>query len=437
MAERLYLIRINLESFLGPMTADDVRAAYKKMQFGLHDEIAASNRDWIAFDDLARLRATYPELVEIVKKEMLSGWGKTEAYVSKSDKEPLYVSPSRSPRSNQSWVRHIILAAVLALVGGGTFWIVQSSGQLASRVNELSDPLLDKANDELATGNLERFDGFIEKSLPQILDSMNKRRGAPDNWLPYLRTYAFRHEGKVDGVDMKLLRGNARASAPRDCSLESWRQRWKASVGEWDPFLKSKQIPNKEWAKVLVWDPYWIRYRSPQKGWIDPSSYYEGCLTMALKALQQSDIEPTHTERKAVLIARLQWMLQQIGDDLTGADYSMAGGLWVLSCMESARQQDEVQKCQSSVALEEDWLRLIQSRAVMARIRIIVNGKNIKPTQMPAFQQLVNDVKAIDPITGFEYVSEQKFLQQVIVNDGKVNQARNVIRSRIPDFHFE
>ena len=75
MSERLYLIRIDMERFLGPLSQKEMREAYRRMEFGLQDEIAASNKLWVSFDDLELVKRHYPELVGFVKKEMLSGWG--------------------------------------------------------------------------------------------------------------------------------------------------------------------------------------------------------------------------------------------------------------------------------------------------------------------------------------------------------------------------
>ena len=74
MSDKLYLIRVDMERFIGPLTLREVRESYRRMEFGLQDEIAASNRAWVAFDDLERVKRYYPELVGLIKREMLSGW---------------------------------------------------------------------------------------------------------------------------------------------------------------------------------------------------------------------------------------------------------------------------------------------------------------------------------------------------------------------------
>ena len=78
MSEKLYLIRVDMERFIGPLTLKEVRDSYRRMEFGLQDEIASSNKPWVAFDDLERINRIYPELGNLIKKEMLSGWGSTE-----------------------------------------------------------------------------------------------------------------------------------------------------------------------------------------------------------------------------------------------------------------------------------------------------------------------------------------------------------------------
>src|SRR4051812_11628672 len=72
---KLYLIRRNLENFSGPMTLGEMKEAYKRMAFGLQDEVSGHCGPWVSLEDLVRVKKHYPEVARIVNEEMLAGWG--------------------------------------------------------------------------------------------------------------------------------------------------------------------------------------------------------------------------------------------------------------------------------------------------------------------------------------------------------------------------
>src|SRR4051812_38773305 len=72
---KFYLIRRNLEAFIGPMTLAEMKEAYKRMQFGLQDEVSGHCGPWVSFDNIERVRKHYPEVARIVSEDMLAGWG--------------------------------------------------------------------------------------------------------------------------------------------------------------------------------------------------------------------------------------------------------------------------------------------------------------------------------------------------------------------------
>lgn len=448
MAEKLYLIRINLESFIGPMTMSDVKKAFKRMDFGLQDEIAGSNREWVAFDDLPRIKRYYPEFFDWVRKDMLAGWGKTEAHMVRIDStESKRTSSSSSrgstrrssssssdPRRRSSGGKSTLFL-MMALVGMVTFLVVRY-GELPTKLIAKTNPLLGKAIEYTEEGNLQRFDAHMEKNLPEILETVRSEKGALTTWIPYLRAYAFHGTGKIDGLDSHYLLGS-KAIVPKDCSVDSWKNRWRASMDEWRGFMDGTQLINKEWNRILLWDPYWLRSRTPQKGWIDPGSAYEACLLMAIRALTQTDVDSSRQEMRQMMQARLNWILRQLNDASGGQEFSMSGSIWVLSCFESADKLDALQECMDGHNFDKEWSRFMQGRLSIHRGRVLTSTKVVKPAQLDVLKTVLEQTRPIDPYTSFDYQPELRLFQQVLSNGGKVSAARSALRVKYPEFYVD
>lgn len=454
MAEKLYLIRINLESFIGPMSMSEVKKAFKRMDFGLQDEIAGSNREWVAFDDLPRIKRYYPEFFDWVRKDMLAGWGKTEAHMVRIDSgESKRSSSSSSSSSTKGSSRRggssgssdsrrrssnggkSTMFLLMALVGLVTFLVVRY-GELPTKLIAKTNPLLGKAIEYTEEGNLQKFDAHMEKNLPEILEATRTEKGALTTWLPYLRAYAFHGVGKIDGLDPRYLLGS-KAIVPKDCSLDSWKNRWRGSVDEWRGFMDGTMLTNKEWNRVLLWDPYWLRSRTPQKGWIDPGSAYEACLLMASRALSQVDVDSSRGELRQMMQARLNWILRQLNDSSGGQEFSMSGSIWVLSCFESADKMEALHDCMDGHSFDKEWSRLMQGRLFIHRGRILTSTKTVKPAQLDVLKTVLEQTRPVDPYTGFDYQPELRLFQQVLSNGGKVSAARSALRVKYPEFYVE
>ena len=72
---KLYLIRRNLEGFSGPMSLMELKDAFKRMQFGLSDEVSGHCGPWVTMDNLEKVKKTYPEVARIVYEDLASEWG--------------------------------------------------------------------------------------------------------------------------------------------------------------------------------------------------------------------------------------------------------------------------------------------------------------------------------------------------------------------------
>lgn len=227
MAERLYLIRINVESFLGPFTLDGVRSEYKKMHFGLQDEIAASNKPWVAFDDLPKIQKIYPELLPMIKKEMLSGWAVTDNLNTKIINN---VSHERKPKKGGVFSK-VLLLLIASFVGVSAFYLFRNK-QYAMKFLSQKDPHVKKAQEYLDQKKSVHFEAYMDKYRKKIVKSRNLKQ-----WLPYLRLVAFSRNGSIDGLRSRVLRGSgSTVFAPKDCSVGAWKHRWEKSTSEWRSF---------------------------------------------------------------------------------------------------------------------------------------------------------------------------------------------------------
>ena len=71
----MYVVRRNLETFLGPMNIEELKRAQNAMEFGLHDEIAGNCGEWVRFDKPGEMGLHYPEVIDAISKEMFESWG--------------------------------------------------------------------------------------------------------------------------------------------------------------------------------------------------------------------------------------------------------------------------------------------------------------------------------------------------------------------------
>jgi hypothetical protein len=431
MSEKLYLIRINLESYLGPMLLRDVRTSYKKMLFGLQDEIAGSNNQWVAFDDLEKMERVYPELVETVRKEMLAGWAISEPTALK-------LSSSRKSRGKDPFKTiflPLIISLIICLIGMVLIFSLKNGGASRTFLAK-KDPYVERVTEFLATGKRVQAEAYIDRYQKQIVKSRNIRE-----WLPYLRMVAYSRDGQFEGLKSSLLRSGQSWTAPLDCSQASWKTRWERSRGEWTDFFEGKDIPKKEWSKILLWDPFWILRRSQLTDWIEPSSYYEACLRMSIQGLQALEIAPTDTvldEQRKTLLSRLQWMLSILKGTPLQGEFQMSGVMWALSCIESSEEKNSGNECVASNEWSEDWSKILKARLNWRQTSILLmNKKIIKNPQFDEFRQGVERLVPLDPMTGFDYQPEMRFYQQIIITGGNIAAAIEEMKGRLSGYSFD
>ncbi len=271
---KLFLIRRNLETFTGPMTLSEMKDAYKRMQFGLQDEVAGHCGPWVSFDNLSDIKKHYPEIARIVNEDMLAGWG-----VSDHGTRIVNEDTKRIDTKSSKGIGLALAFLAIALAAFAAAVYMANGAKMSGKSKDEGDGLtIDQIQGYIEKGDAAGFEDFMNSHMDEMVERTSRPKKAEAQWLPYLRLFAFSHEGQIAGLPAKYLRGSV-AAAPVDCSLKMWRKRWRMSVKNWNEVVVQRKFVRAHWARVLAWDPTWIRRRD-NKGWLGNQNYYVGCLTM-------------------------------------------------------------------------------------------------------------------------------------------------------------
>ena len=159
---KLYLIRRNLESFLGPLTLEELKKSYQRMEFGLQDEVAGSYGRWIAFDDLDRIQDHYPELTPVIRETMLGGWGFSQNTATRIIDRGNSGKREKSKGGGLSF--GVTLLLVLVLVGMSAYYVARHT-QVGHRFFNISksDPI-SKFDEMLRSGERSSFLNLFKKN---------------------------------------------------------------------------------------------------------------------------------------------------------------------------------------------------------------------------------------------------------------------------------
>ncbi|NRA64087.1 MAG: hypothetical protein HRU19_06355 [Pseudobacteriovorax sp.] len=432
MADKLYLIRVDMERFIGPATLREVRDAYRRMEFGLQDEIASSNKPWVAFDDLERINRIYPELANLIKKEMLSGWGSTEP-------ESKVGSQSESPESKVRKSKGLFLKLGFVIMGvllAGVLELLFKDYKWQDISHMVQDTAYARAIFYFGDKYNAKFESHMDRNQKSISKSL-KKRGKAAYWLPYVRAVAFSRDGTWKGVSQKKLRGKDAANAPQDCSLAAWKNRWSNSQDKWKPFLDGKILPSEDWARLLVWDENWVKQRTINDQWKWPLNYYAACMRMARKALRKTVKLEDSIEAK-IFDSRLKWAISFVNDEEYGNEFEMFGGLWSLSCIESTVDSEEINKCLENKGFSKSWKDLLDRRVKLRRARIILaNYSKLSESNLKNLKSSIEKIVLKDPFIKFDYREELKFFQLLIQRGGDQESLEKMFREKKAPLKFE
>ena len=421
---KLYLVRRNLEVFTGPMTLVEMHEAYKHMQFGLQDEVAGHCGPWVTFENLERIKKQYPEVARIVYEEMMAGWNVG------SDSEGKLINEDTKRLAIKS-VRGISLAVFFLVIAVAAFvaaLYMASSGKAAVKGKEQQESALRPRDlqDMLERRDNVGFDRYMELHGGELVAQISQRQVVEESWLPYLRQFAFAHDGQFAGLNPKYLRGSATAAAPVDCSLQIWRRRWRSSSKDWNDLLVGHELVRAHWARLMAWDPYWIKRRE-HTGWIGAQNYYTACLSMADKALTEVGAElvkitPTDEWDKlgyARLKARLAWLQVSLKGTAVGAVAAMPEAAMVLvndsssvalwTCFEAATDLGALTGCRRGMGGEKDttWQAYNEERYGWNLLRLAASTHGTLSADMRGLMlRLGPKINKEDHFTRFDYRPE-------------------------------
>ncbi|HYX33105.1 MAG TPA: hypothetical protein VE954_08305 [Oligoflexus sp.] len=434
--DKLYLIRVDMERFLGPYSLKQVKEAYSRMEFGLQDEVAGSLRQWVAFDDFESIRKHYPELVQLVQREMLSGWGVSTHSAMGTSPLPAKVKAPSKPRSGSSVPVLFILVLVLFVVLGVVGISLYKDGEFGHLVGMIKDRQLYNAKVQYGDQYNAKFEAFMDRNREMINAALKKKKTST-LWLPYVRAVAFEKDGRWDGLSAKKLRGQADGFLPQDCSMGAWEQRWTQSRDQWARFLDGREFPKEEWAYLLALDPHWIRTRTPAPGWLNPGSYAEACLRMAVKAMQRLTGDNMSWEAK-VFVSRMRWQIGVIKAQVPDEDFEMSGTLWALSCIEDAREESALKNCLGSVNPKPGWREAFDVSVLQRKIELALTGRNtVEAEQLGALEALVSDFGNRAPNYYLPREPELKFYQEIVQQKGNISDAQNLMQQKYPAMNFQ
>jgi hypothetical protein len=443
---KLYLIRRNLETFVGPLALSEMKEAYKRMDFGLQDEVSGHCGPWVTFEDLAAIKKTYPEIARIVHEDMLAGWGVSDhagARIGAEDTKRIQVNTGKG-------VGLALTFLVIALAAFAAAVYMANGNRMSGKAAPAVDLTPEAAQSLLDKGDEQQFNALIEANLPTLVERVNRAKNPDAGWTPYLRHYAFNHDGQIDGLAPKLLRGSSAPSAPVDCSLKMWRRRWRTSLKLWNGFVTERRLIRAHWARVLAWDPHWIRRRAA-KGWLPGENFYIGCLSMAEKALTEMQTDTSLVTTSAdwekmgiVKIAqRLQWLQGSARGYSIGATRSVASpdnpiSLW--TCYEAAGDFKELGKCRDAVQSGSDqdaWYLYSEERYSWNLLRIAAGQKgNLSTDALNLLGQQAARVGRTDFFTRFDYRPEQRLFKTLLKQGVPVEKSVEKAESEFPDIRL-
>ncbi len=413
---KLFLIRRNMESFTGPLSLVEMKEAYKRMAFGLQDEVSGHCGPWVSFDNLEQIKRIYPDVARIVHEDMLAGWGVSGHGERMGGEKTAQLQIKRSKGLGLA-----IAFAVIALCAFLAAVFMASGGKLSSKAKEPSAlPGPDVPFVMLERRDFGAFTAFMTEQLDTIVDKVLKERKADSPWLPLVRRHAFMTDGTAGALPSKLMRGEGALAAPTDCSLKSWKKRWRAASKQTGPFVSEKKLQNQHWARLLAWDPHWVKRRE-HAGWIAPDNYYVGCLEMADRALTDVASEMSISETAAwdknglaAVRIRLQWVLEMARDGSSRAPTSVAAGdpLSQWTCYEAAKDAATLVKCKDAAGAgpaEDPWVSYTEDRFGWSYVRIAAHQKGALPAEVAdRIAQLAGRLGKADYFTRFDYRAELK-----------------------------
>lgn len=448
---RYYLVRRESREFIGPMMIDEFKNRLERMDFGMQDEVASHCGPWLVLDHKEDVSKHYPEISTALGDSLPLSWrevtGHAQVISRKDSRRDKKKQPSTKKSHSQSrdgfneFLRQKKIRSQRIKIGA--FAVLATSAILAGIILSKKEDS-PSITEMTALANKSDPSEFLTimglKVIPNVgrLVKSNKVQVA---WAPLLRMYAFYTTGSIDGVSPKLIRGELSAAAPQDCSVESWKLRWRENAGQVVQFLQGRALSKNPWTKVLSIDPNWLRRRS-FKGWLKPRSYYEGCIMTAATAMRSiagdssfgSEPQDGVTADVLTMVSRrLQQQLDMIttGRVITASDKNSVLG--AMTCVESWGSIPDLDSCRSSIT-EGPLKPLMDEKYGMALVRVAVNQAQGAPDPKltMAIQSYLPKMGAEDLMSRLDVTAEFKLLTY-LSNGGSVDLSLTKVEQEYVD----
>jgi len=377
------------------------------------------------------MRKQYPDLADVVLKEMLGGWGVSQHPGSTTIRPTRVLSDSAS---NRSRIYNLLLIIVALLVIGAAIYLARAT-RLAGK---LFGPSVEYSEDQLAEAirqqNWTSFDGMMQHQITEIVDQAGRSRAVYQQWIPFLRVYAYRHDGTIEGLKPKMLRGLGNFAAPLDCSIATFKERWQQNLEQTVDVVQGIIQPTTEQQRMLFWDPHWLK-RRVASGWVIPRNYYEACLGMSLRAVL--DLRQTSSVNAqavyGVIAARLAAILNIANSIPLTAELDSSKFLNIFNCIDSGEDAGKLNSCVTDANEFGAWRDYLQSRLAAANIRLLLRGQsNLDEAKVVLLTNFYNNFHG-DELTKFDYQPETRWFRLIMSMSGNVNSALQKLREEFPE----
>jgi hypothetical protein len=387
-----YLIRRSLEQYIGPLNLDGLRRSFRKMEFGLQDEVAASLGPWVHLEDMDRLKRHYPEVAKLVGKEFLSDWGVSEH-------TQVNISSKNKKNSSRSSIKGILLGIGVSLLAFGIVHVVLENYPLESK-----DPsVMVQGLVRLIREDPHSLQQQLKQNKDHIRAQALKSKENYQIWLPLIRYLAF------EMFEPQLADGLLRSVGGYDCRVEAIA----LSLKSVDDFKRLAGIKNR----MLLWDPNWIRRRSE----FNQSSRndFEGCLRVVRHTLHSN---PDFAAKDYdVYKSRVQYQLEMIqrGQSQSRMDQ---GVFATMQCIELNQQRclDTTDQIEGDL---QSWLKVYETRSRIATL--IARKDQLAEAELAEISRLMERLSSVDTLTRLDYSLENEFASLLIEFKGDTKKVRD------------
>ena len=431
---RLYLVRKNLELYLGPMDIVEFKEGYKKLKFGTDAEICSSLKKWVKLSDHHRLQARYPQIASIVSKASI--WEQSMAPVQIRDDHAIR---SRSSGKQSSFFFYATSFLIIALVIIGV-WGYKSGAFVSHKkiTTQTAVQLLSQKREV-------EFLKYMESHIAVIVPEASKHKTSYTEWIPYIRYYAYKNGGSVVGMKPQLLKGAVSTNlAPADCSVEALRSKLGEELQtDWKALLHGSATPTTILQKMLFWDPYWIKIRV-DPSWIQPINYYQACLIELSQVIKQDQfILPMDV--KPILESRVEHELSILSAKQPGFRFESikpktvpTNILGALSCIEDDGDAEVCIPKDVLAAPATKYLTVRKQRMDVFKIlSSIVIKESILSDELSELYTLRTNLKPIDQITQFNYSSEYQIITYMQHTSGSVKDTKKMMEQSSPEIELK